>query len=143
MIRERAPDADADAGIPNPDADADAGIPNPDADADAGIPNPDAGVPGADSDCVPLGTETEESQCERARSLQHEALQQARDFARDNDLPMPNASTFVRAKVCNAPHMRCCAELGWRQDNRVRFPLCLRQRRRVREGHVSTGAGEL
>ena len=36
---------------------------------------------------------------------------------------MPNASTFVRAKVCNAPHMRCCAELGWRQDNRVRFPF--------------------
>ena len=88
-----------------------------------GYPTPTPAYPAPTPDCVPLGTETEESQYERAGSLQHEALQQARDFARDNDLPMPNASTFVRAKVCNAPHMRCCAELGWRQDNRVRFPF--------------------
>ena len=99
------------------------GYPTPTPTPTPGYPTPTPAYPAPTPDCVPLGTETEESQYERAGSLQHEALQQARDFARDNDLPMPNASTFVRAKVCNAPHMRCCAELGWRQDNRVRFPF--------------------
>ena len=86
-------------------------------------PNAPTAYPTPTPDCVPLGTETEESQYEISGSLQHEALQQARDFARENDLPMPNASTFVRAKICNAPHMKCCSELGWRRDNRLRFPF--------------------
>ena len=110
-------------GYPTPTPTPTPGYPTPTPTPTPGYPTPTPAYPAPTPDCVPLGTETEESQYERAGSLQHEALQQARDFARDNDLPMPNASTFVRAKVCNAPHMRCCAELGWRQDNRVRFPF--------------------
>ena len=84
---------------------------------------PTSSYPAAPSDCVPVNTETEAAQYYRNESLQHEALETAQSYARQNDLPLPDAHTFVRAKVCNAPHMRCCSELNWRQDNRVRFPF--------------------
>ena len=84
---------------------------------------PASSYPAAPSDCVPVNTETEAAQYYRNESLQHEALETAQSYARQNDLPLPDAHTFVRAKVCNAPHMRCCSELNWRQDNRVRFPF--------------------
>ena len=94
------------------------------ADTEGGYPStPTSSYPAAPSDCVPVNTETEAAQYYRNESLQHEALETAQSYARQNDLPLPDAHTFVRAKVCNAPHMRCCSELNWRQDNRVRFPF--------------------
>ena len=94
------------------------------ADTEGGNPStPTSSYPAAPSDCVPVNTETEAAQYYRNESLQHEALETAQSYARQNDLPLPDAHTFVRAKVCNAPHMRCCSELNWRQDNRVRFPF--------------------
>ena len=119
------PDASTPMPTPTPDASTPMPTPTPDASTAYPTPTPDASTayPTPTPDCVPLGTETEESQYEISGSLQHEALQQAREFARENDLPMPNASTFVRAKICNAPHMKCCSELGWRRDNRLRFPF--------------------
>jgi hypothetical protein len=119
------PDASTPMPTPTPDASTPMPTPTPDASTAYPTPTPDASTayPTPTPDCVPLGTETEESQYEISGSLQHEALQQAREFARENDLPMPNASTFVRAKICNAPHMKCCLELGWRRDNRLRFPF--------------------
>jgi len=94
------------------------------AETEGGNPStPSSSYPAAPSDCVPVNTETEAAQYYRNASLQHEALEIAQSYARQNDLPLPDAHTFVRAKVCNAPHMRCCSELNWRQDNRVRFPF--------------------
>ena len=74
------------------------------------------------SDCVQSGTQTDLSMYDDEGSLQMDALDAAQSFAEENGLKVPDADMFVRAKICNAPQMSCCSDLGWRQDNMLRFP---------------------
>jgi hypothetical protein len=75
-----------------------------------------------DSACVQSGSETDVSMYDEEGSLHQSALEEAQSFALANNLTIPDADVFVRAKVCNEPHMQCCSRLGWRQDNMRRFP---------------------
>jgi hypothetical protein len=75
-----------------------------------------------DSVCVQSGSETDLSMYDEEGSLHQSALEEAQSFALANNLTIPDADVFVRAKVCNEPHMKCCSSLGWRQDNMRRFP---------------------
>ena len=76
------------------------------------------------SDCVNPGSKTNFSLYDELGSLENTALQSAQAFAAENGLKVPDADAWVRPKICNLPHMKCCANLpDWRRDNQIRFPF--------------------
>ena len=76
-----------------------------------------------DSDCVTPGSKTNLALYDELGSLENKALKAAQAYAIQTGLKVPDADMWVRPKICNLPHMKCCAELDWRFDNKIRFPF--------------------
>jgi hypothetical protein len=75
------------------------------------------------SDCVNPGSKTNFNLYDELGSLENTALRAAQAYATKNGLKVPDTDMWVRPKICNLPHMKCCADLSWRRDNRIRFPF--------------------
>ena len=85
---------------------------------------PPSPVDESSSDCVNPGSKTNFNLYDELGSLENTALQAAQAFAAENGLKVPDADAWVRPKICNLPHMKCCANLpDWRRDNQIRFPF--------------------